>query len=117
MERSTESESVRYEIRDRSNSHESGRKTSANSEPRYSLAPPTVPFKVVEQNTFSTIEILKEVKSDNPSNHERQILEDQLSIPSVKVSYPMLYRYASWIDVLIIVLSVGCAMASGVECP
>ena len=71
----------------------------------------------VEQDTISAVDVFKDDKIDNLSSHERRILEQQLSIPAVKVSYTMLYRYATKIDFLILIGSVLCAMASGVVMP
>jgi ATP-binding cassette, subfamily B (MDR/TAP), member 1 len=48
---------------------------------------------------------------------EREILAKQLNLPPVKASYFMLYRYATNIDLLIIVISIFFAIISGVIFP
>lgn len=45
--------------------------------------------------------------------HERQILQRQLAIPSVPVTYKTLFRYATRNDIIIILLSALCAIAGG----
>lgn len=104
------------EVRDDSIIPGSGSRASSKDGSRHDFLP-VAPRKAMEQDNSSAFEVLKEDKSDNLSSGERQILERQLSIPSVKVSYSMLYRYATTIDFLILVASVGCAMASGAVMP
>jgi ATP-binding cassette subfamily B (MDR/TAP) protein 1 len=49
--------------------------------------------------------------------HEKEILKQQLEAPSVKVSFFILYRYASRTDILIMVVSAICAIAAGAALP
>jgi ATP-binding cassette subfamily B (MDR/TAP) protein 1 len=49
--------------------------------------------------------------------HEKEILKQQLEAPSVKVSFFILYRYASRSDILIMVVSAICAIAAGAALP
>ncbi|KAI2749146.1 hypothetical protein DTO012A8_9860 [Penicillium roqueforti] len=49
--------------------------------------------------------------------HEKEILKRQLDAPLVNISYFGLYRYASRIDILIIVISTLCAIAAGAALP
>jgi ATP-binding cassette subfamily B (MDR/TAP) protein 1 len=49
--------------------------------------------------------------------HEKDILKRQLDAPPVKVSFFGLYRYASHMDILIIVVSALCAIAAGAALP
>ena len=49
------------------------------------------------------------------SDHERQVLENQLHYPEVKISFFSLYRYATTWDVAILLVSIICALGSGVS--
>jgi ATP-binding cassette subfamily B (MDR/TAP) protein 1 len=49
--------------------------------------------------------------------HEKDILKRQLHAPPVKISFFGLYRYASHMDIVIIVVSALCAMAAGAAMP
>ena len=49
--------------------------------------------------------------------HERDILKKQLDAPPRPVSFFGLYRYASHMDILILVVSALCAMAAGAALP
>lgn len=49
--------------------------------------------------------------------HEREIIKKQLEIPDVKVSFKTLFRYATKIDIIIIVISSICAVAGGAVQP
>lgn len=49
--------------------------------------------------------------------HEKEILKKQLDAPNVKISFFGLYRYASRLDVLILVVSAICAIAAGAALP
>ncbi|KAJ5144195.1 uncharacterized protein N7515_002982 [Penicillium bovifimosum] len=49
--------------------------------------------------------------------HEREILKRQLDAPTVSISFFGLYRYASSLDILIIVVSALCAIAAGAALP
>jgi hypothetical protein len=71
---------------------------------------------IKRNNSYS----FKNLQSNDPihlSAYENQVLERQLSMPSIKVSYMMLYRYATKIDILTLIISSICAMASGVVLP
>ena len=49
--------------------------------------------------------------------HEREILKRQLDIPTVAVSFPKLFRYATKWDKIIIAISAFCAIAGGAALP
>ncbi|KAJ5610137.1 hypothetical protein N7510_006856 [Penicillium lagena] len=49
--------------------------------------------------------------------HEKAILKKQLDAPVVKISFFGLYRYASHMDILILVVSAICAIAAGAALP
>lgn len=49
--------------------------------------------------------------------HEKQILKKQLDAPEVKISFFGLYRYASKMDILILLGSAICAIAAGAALP
>lgn len=49
--------------------------------------------------------------------HEKEILKKQLDAPSVKISFFGLYRYASRMDLLILVVSAICAIVAGAALP
>lgn len=49
--------------------------------------------------------------------HEKDILKKQLDSPNVKISFFGLYRYASHLDILILVVSAICAIAAGAALP
>jgi ATP-binding cassette subfamily B (MDR/TAP) protein 1 len=49
--------------------------------------------------------------------HEKEILKRQLESPSVKVSFFILYRYASRTDILIMIVSAICSIAAGAALP
>ena len=63
----------------------------------------------------------KEVEDEDPFSHlpehEAAILKRQVDIPPVKVTYFMLYRYATRNDILIMALSGFCAIAGGAVMP
>src|SRR5215469_12223111 len=50
-------------------------------------------------------------------DHEKEILKRQVDIPDVKVGYFTLYRYATKMDILIIIISTICTIAAGVGIP
>lgn len=70
-----------------------------------------------EHDNSSIVEALKSHELAHLSPDEKRILDQQLLMPDVKTSYFMLYRYATKIDILIIVVSVVCSMASGAVMP
>lgn len=49
--------------------------------------------------------------------HEKEILKKQLDAPAVKISFFGLYRYASKMDILILLVSAICAIAAGAALP
>jgi ATP-binding cassette subfamily B (MDR/TAP) protein 1 len=49
--------------------------------------------------------------------HEKEILKKQLDAPHVKISFFGLYRYASRMDILVLVVSAICAIAAGAALP
>lgn len=49
--------------------------------------------------------------------HEKEILKKQLDAPPVPISFFGLYRYASHMDILILVVSALCAIAAGAAMP
>lgn len=50
-------------------------------------------------------------------SHEKEILKKQLDAPVAKISFFGLYRYASRMDVLIMLVSAICAIAAGAALP
>lgn len=50
-------------------------------------------------------------------DHERTILKRQTDVPEVKVNYLTLYRYATKIDIVILVVSAISAIAAGAAMP
>lgn len=71
----------------------------------------------MELDNSSTVEVSKSDALDHLSYQEKEVLKRQLLMPDVSTSYIMLYRYATKIDILILVVSVMCSMASGVVMP
>ncbi|KAG4443838.1 hypothetical protein IFR05_000674 [Cadophora sp. M221] len=51
------------------------------------------------------------------SKTEREMLENQIHVPSEKVTYVMLFRYAKRKELLILCISATCALASGAVMP
>jgi ATP-binding cassette subfamily B (MDR/TAP) protein 1 len=49
--------------------------------------------------------------------HERDIIRKQLQVPEVSVSYKSLYRYATRIDLIIVAISLVCAVIGGAAAP
>jgi len=70
-----------------------------------------------EQANSPAVQVLRSNALEHLSSHERDILESQLSMPPIETSYIMLYRYATKIDILILVISAICAIASGAIMP
>jgi ATP-binding cassette subfamily B (MDR/TAP) protein 1 len=62
-----------------------------------------------------------DVKNDDPFRHlpeeERAVLKRQIDVPEVKVGYFSLYRYATKIDILILIISTICTIAAGAAMP
>jgi hypothetical protein len=51
------------------------------------------------------------------TDEEQAILDRQLSVPQIKATYFMLYRYATKVDLLIIAICILCAMGAGAIFP
>lgn len=49
--------------------------------------------------------------------NEREIIKRQLEVPDVKVTYLTLYRYATKMDLLVILISSLCAIGGGAAMP
>ena len=113
----TEHDRTGFQVNGNSTDAGSDLDASNNDRLRYQRAISQSLDNAVEQDTISVVDVFKDGKLDDLSSYERRILEQQLSIPAVKVSYTMLYRYATKIDFLILIGSVLCAMASGVVMP
>lgn len=62
-----------------------------------------------------------DVKDNDPfrhlPEHERAILKRQVDVPDVKVGYFTLYRYATKMDILILIIAGICAIAGGAAMP
>jgi ATP-binding cassette subfamily B (MDR/TAP) protein 1 len=69
------------------------------------------------QANSSLVDALQSNGLEHLSRNEKDILERQLSMPPVKVSYTMLYRYATKTDIFILIVSAICAIASGAVMP
>lgn len=65
--------------------------------------------------------VVKVENDDDPfrhlPEHERAILKRQTDVPEVNVSYITLYRYATKMDILILVVSAISAIAAGAAMP
>ncbi|KAG8532088.1 GTPase-activating protein [Bacidia gigantensis] len=76
---------------------------------------------VAMEKLDSKIVHIGDVTEDDPyahlPEHERQIIKKQLDIPAVKVTYKMLYRYATSWDLVIAGLSVFMAITAGAVMP
>ncbi|CAG7920112.1 unnamed protein product [Penicillium olsonii] len=70
-----------------------------------------------EQETKTPIPSEEDVLYGHLPPHEKEILKKQLDAPPRPVSFFGLYRYASMIDILILVVSTLCAMAAGAALP
>ncbi|CAG8035394.1 unnamed protein product [Penicillium salamii] len=70
-----------------------------------------------EHETKTTIPSEDDVLYAHLPPHERDILKRQLDAPPRPISFFGLYRYASHIDILILVVSTLCAMAAGAALP
>lgn len=88
--------------------------------PLEASSPSTITPKIrgqKEQPNSPLVEVLKSNALDHLSSNERDILERQLSMPPVEVSYTMLYRYATKTDTFMLIVSAICAIASGAVMP
>jgi hypothetical protein len=72
------------------------------------------PYTSGENDTFSTAlsrgsdvqkGVLIETNETKTSEHESKILQEQIDVPTVKVTYMTLYRYATIVDMAIIATS------------
>ena len=71
----------------------------------------------MEHETKAPVSTDEDVLYGHLSQHEKDILKRQLDAPPVKVSFFGLYRYASRMDMLIILVSTLCAIAAGAALP
>lgn len=69
------------------------------------------------KDSYSIVDFQKNSSLEHLSASERNILESELLLPSVKVSYFMLFRYATKNDLLVITISIICAAISGAVNP
>ena len=51
------------------------------------------------------------------SDQEKEIIKRQLDIPTVKVTIGTLYRYATFTDIIVIIISSICAIGGGAALP
>jgi ATP-binding cassette subfamily B (MDR/TAP) protein 1 len=90
--------------------------------------PTQVPPPIDQANPPDVVESLKKldskiinVEDDDPfrhlPEHEKTILKRQTEVPEVKVGYLTLYRYATKMDIVILVVSAFCAIAAGAAMP
>jgi ATP-binding cassette subfamily B (MDR/TAP) protein 1 len=63
------------------------------------------------------LDIRKENLDYDLTEEEQQTLASQLSVPPIKASYWMLFRYATKVDILIIIISAVFAIGAGVVLP
>ncbi|KAJ6019752.1 hypothetical protein N7499_003146 [Penicillium canescens] len=70
-----------------------------------------------EHETKAPVLTDEDVLYGHLSQHEKDILKRQLDAPPVKTSFFGLYRYASRMDMLIILVSTLCAIAAGAALP
>lgn len=49
--------------------------------------------------------------------HEKEVVKRQLDMPEVKVTFKTLYRYATRVDLIIVAISLICAIAGGAVMP
>lgn len=108
---------------------EKGRSTSSsgadNGKPhdRHSLSDTTMGPPDVKKKDHQASPAEKAVDLSDDSlfahlpEHEKGILKRQLDAPAVKVSFFILYRYASRTDILIMIVSAICAIAAGAALP
>jgi len=79
--------------------------------------PSPVMGQAKQQDSFSVVDVEKNDPLNHLSDNERRIIERELSVPSIKVTYSMLFRYATRVDILILVIGTVCAAASGAVMP
>lgn len=63
------------------------------------------------------LDLGKEKRDHDLTEEEQHILASQLSLPPVKASYWMLFRYTTKVDILIIIISAFFAIAAGTVFP
>lgn len=69
------------------------------------------------KESVSVVEFHKDTSLDHLSEKEKEIINRELALPSVNVSYRMLFRYASRTDLIILLVSVAFSAASGAIMP
>lgn len=52
-----------------------------------------------------------------PTNVEQAILQDQLRIDDVKLSFLGIYNYATWLDLAVVAICAVCAIIAGALSP
>ncbi|KAK3717240.1 hypothetical protein LTR37_005949 [Vermiconidia calcicola] len=82
---------------------------------------PEVPVPQLRRVDSQVPKSEKDLESDDPfahlPEHEAAILKRQVDIPPVKVTYLMLYRYATRNDLIIMVVSAICSIIGGAVMP
>ena len=77
-----------------------------------------VSHKPPSSNGDATLTLENEKESrQHLTEDEQRILDRQLDTPTVKVSYFMLYRYATKTDLAIVAVASVCAITAGVVLP
>ncbi len=105
-------------------SHASGGKTPSDDEPDLKTEQGTTPPDAEPTTMHKLDSKVMPAKTDDPEAalahlppHEQEILRRQLDMPDVKVNYFSVFRYATRVDLLIIVVSTICAIAGGAALP
>lgn len=70
-----------------------------------------------ENNSTSVVDFHNETSLESLPACERNILDQELSLPSVNVAYSMLFRYATKTDLVIFAIGIACAAISGAIMP
>jgi ATP-binding cassette subfamily B (MDR/TAP) protein 1 len=63
------------------------------------------------------VDVQDEKSYDHLTHNERHVLEREIRMISVSVSYSMLFRYATKADLAIYILGAVCAIAGGAATP
>jgi ATP-binding cassette, subfamily B (MDR/TAP), member 1 len=86
-----------------------------------SVEPPDTPGEEETLHLKKLDSKVVDVKDDDPFSHlpehERVILKRQVDVPEVKIGYFTLYRYATKIDVLILIIAGISAIGGGAAMP
>jgi ATP-binding cassette subfamily B (MDR/TAP) protein 1 len=67
--------------------------------------------------SYEELHLGKEKRDHDLTEEEQHMLASQLSLPPVKASYWMLFRYATKVDISIIIISSFFAIAAGTVFP